>query len=92
MENPTFDLSPEFYHIKQEPKYRPFKTQEECWSEMLKHQPFGWIRNKHTKILYQIDTISDTICFYRQPVSYPDIFNNWEFIDGSPFGVKIENI
>lgn len=28
IENPTFDLSPEFYHIKQEPKYRPFKSQE----------------------------------------------------------------
>ena len=31
------------YRIKPEPKYRPFKTQEECWNEMLKHQPFGWI-------------------------------------------------
>ena len=34
------------YRIKLEPKYRPFKTTEECWNEMLKHQPFGWIRNK----------------------------------------------
>ena len=30
--------------IKPQPKYRPFKSQEECWNEMLKHQPFGWIR------------------------------------------------
>lgn len=32
------------YRIKQEPKYRPFKNAEECWQEMLKHQPFGWIK------------------------------------------------
>ena len=30
------------YRIKPEAKYRPFKTKEECWSEMLKHQQFGW--------------------------------------------------
>lgn len=31
------------YRIKpeQEPKYRPFANAEECWQEMLKHQPFG---------------------------------------------------
>lgn len=29
------------YRIKPEPKYRPFKNKEECWQEMLKHQPFG---------------------------------------------------
>ena len=34
------------YRIKPEPKYRPFKTQEECWNEMLKHQPFWWLKNK----------------------------------------------
>ena len=29
------------YRIKPEPKYRPFKDAEECWTEMQKHQPFG---------------------------------------------------
>lgn len=24
-------------------KYRPFKGIEECWEEMMKHEPFGWI-------------------------------------------------
>ena len=38
-----FTLSPDMYRIKPEPKYRPFKSQEECWNEMLKHQPFGWV-------------------------------------------------
>lgn len=34
------------YRIKPESKYRPFKDAEECWTEMLKHQPFGWIKCK----------------------------------------------
>lgn len=32
------------YRIKPEPKYRPFKDAEECWNEMQKHEPFGWIK------------------------------------------------
>ena len=31
------------YRIKPEPKYRPFKNAEECWEEMQKHQPLGWV-------------------------------------------------
>ena len=34
--------------IKQEPKYRQFKDAEECFEEMKKHQPFGWIKDKQT--------------------------------------------
>ena len=43
------------YRIKPEPKYRPFKDKEECWKEMQKHQPFGWI--KDGKLLFSIITI-----------------------------------
>lgn len=34
------------YRIKPEPKYRPFKDAKECWAEMQKHQPFGWLKSK----------------------------------------------
>ena len=37
------------YRIKPEPKYRPFKDAEECWQEMLKHQPFGFTKFKNSK-------------------------------------------
>lgn len=40
------------YRIKSEPKYRPFKDAEECWQEMLKHQPFGWVKLKDTESGY----------------------------------------
>ena len=45
IENPSFRSFIK-YRIKPEPKYRPFETQEECWNEMLKHQPFGWVKSK----------------------------------------------
>lgn len=42
----TADLfvRPSDFRIKPEPKYRPFQNAEECWEEMLKHEPFGWIK------------------------------------------------
>ena len=47
------------YRIKTEPKYRPFKSQEECWNEMLKHQPFGWIYNKNDSCYYCIISVDE---------------------------------
>ena len=47
------------YRIKPEPKYRPFKSQEECWNEMLKHQPFGWIYNKNDSCYYCIISVDE---------------------------------
>ena len=58
-ENPKFNLNPDFYRIKPEPKYRPFKRQEECWNEMLKHQPFGWIYSKNVSCYYCIISVDE---------------------------------
>ena len=83
-----YDGQKVIHRIKSEPKYRPFKNQEECWNEMLKHQPFGWVKSKHSKILYNIDIIDDTVYFNRGFSSYPVIFDNCDFVDGTPFGIK----
>ena len=45
---------PDCFRIKPEPKYRPFKDAEECWQEMLKHQPFGWVKIKGNKPSYEL--------------------------------------
>ena len=29
-----------------ETTYRPFKDVKECWKEMNKHHPFGWVKSK----------------------------------------------
>lgn len=43
-EIPGLSYSSFDYRVKSEPKYRPFKDADECWQEMLKHQPLGWYR------------------------------------------------
>lgn len=83
------------YRIKPEPKYRPFKTTEECWNEMLKHQPFGWIRNKITNSLYNITTIYKnndivTITTEYSVLTSSELLENFVFIDGISLGIKEE--
>ena len=41
----SFDPENESYRIRKEPAYGPFANAEECWKEMQKHQPFGWLKN-----------------------------------------------
>ena len=80
------------YRIKPEPKYRPFKTQEECWNEMLKHQPLGWLRSKRIKDIYQLITIKDgeIRIFADLPLYFSRAYREYEFLDGTPFGIKEE--
>ena len=81
------------YRIKPEPKYRPFKTQEECWNEMLKHQPFGWVRNNDTQRLCNIGSIgrNNYGVVIDNSILYFDLaFNTCNFVDGAPFGIKEE--
>ena len=80
------------YRIKLEPKYRPFANAEECWTEMLKHQPFGWVKNQ---CLYKniANVMICSITFVdneARDVSYEQAFKNYTFADGTPFGVKVE--
>ena len=78
------------YRIKPEPRYRPFKTPEECWQEMLKHQPFGWIRGKYSAVLYHIESITSdrVVCAFGNHMNFDFIIKHYEFADGTPFGVK----
>ena len=78
------------YRIKPEPKYRPFKTQEECWNEMLKHQPFGWVRSKKCEaLLWNVTSINkDDITIICDYYKFHRAFECFEFTDGTPFGIK----
>ena len=77
--------------------YRPFKTQEECWNEMLKHQPFGYIKGKEIKNIVCITEISTSSTHNELYLSLSHItsvydavflFDSYTFVDGKPFGVK----
>ena len=78
------------HRIKPDAKYRPFKTKEECWNEMLKHQPFGWIKSPNGDLLY-IDKVFDEGVTHRTSIfRFEDYLDgNYTFADGTPFGVKI---
>ena len=80
------------FRIKPEPKYRPFESQEECWNEMLKHQPLGWLRSKRIKDIYQLITIRnhEIRIFADLPLRFSRAYREYEFLDGSPFGIKEE--
>lgn len=88
------------YRIKPEPKYRPFKTQKECWQEMQKHQPFGFLVSKDNGYFYLIGLVqweSDfkdvVITLATEPnteYSCTYIFEHYVFSDGTPFGIKEE--
>ena len=87
---PHFDCDPSFYRIKPESKYRPFKDAEECWTEMQKHQPFGWVFSKKTGVKYLIRYIDNTELFTSIQYSFNSAFDNLAFTDLVPFGVKVE--
>ena len=80
------------HRIKPESEYRPFKNQAECWNEMLKHQPFGWVRSKkHKALLWNLTSINkENISIIYDCYKFPRAFESLEFIDGTPFGIKEE--
>ena len=95
-----FTCYPDKYRIKPEPKYRPFKTQEECWNEMLKHQPFGWAKSKKSERHFSIGSVLWDNDFNDVFVTFAfdgmlgrsskSVFEDFTFDDGTPFGIKEE--
>lgn len=78
------------YRIKPEPEYRPFKDADECWQEMLKHEPFGWLREKKRNVRTQIGFIHTEGIQGTSGGSsnYKAFFDCFSFADGAPFGVN----
>lgn len=82
------------FRIKPEPKYRPFANAKECWDEMQKHQPFGWVINISNGRAYNLQSVllEDGVLYIRS--SYVELgraFIDYTFADGTPFGVKWRN-
>lgn len=91
---PIFNWGENIYRIKQESTYYPFKNKEECWAEMQKHQPFGWITNEGEKFIniFNVDNIGvdfiddGDLC----SLDYKTAIKGLTFADGTPFGIKEE--
>lgn len=91
----SFNIEQLDYRINPEPKYRSFKNAEECWTEMQKHQPFGWVKdkkNEHHRVL--ITAVGDGT--YEMSLngnaawSLSGIMDLFTFVDGTPFGVEMK--
>ena len=100
-DNPSFQFGSYQYRVQPDPRYRPFKNAEECWQEMQKHQPFGWITlqcGQKSGSKASIIKLTDN-CFYfvsdgsgicHNLYNYEFDKHFWLFADGTPFGIKVE--
>ena len=86
------------YRIKPESSYRPFDNAKECIEEMKKHEPFGWVKSKPDVGDYCSPIIDirygSAFNFIKLRGSWMNtniVFENYTFLDGSPFGVKVED-
>ena len=78
------------YRVKPEPTYRPFKNGEECWQEMQKHQPFGWVKSTLFKDLDLVQRVTTLyVEINREIIDYKDALDKFTFADGTNFGVKM---
>ena len=88
--DPSFDDDFE-YRIKPEPKFRPFKNAEECWQEMQKHKPFGWVKSTLFKDLALVKRVTTLyVEINRDIIDYKDALEKFTFADDTNFGVKVE--
>lgn len=93
---PTFDIKSHEYRIKPEPKYRSFKDAEECWQEMQKHKPFGWVKDKNKEdgtyvmVTKVSDGRDDMVINGNYNWRLDGLLKCFTFADGTPFGIKEE--
>ena len=84
------------YRIKPEPNYRPFKNAEECWQEMQKHQPFGWIKDKNDGHYSMVTTVDAAAGEDKKHIeisggniwTLSETMCDYTFADGELFGIN----
>lgn len=100
---PSWSIN-ENFRVKPETKYRPFKDADECWQEMLKHQPFGWVKTiANIPELHNISAIFPSAEFpvllgidleggeaREYSLKLSEMYDLYTFADGAQFGVKEE--
>ena len=84
------------YRIKPESNYRPFRNAEECWQEMQKHQPFGWIKDKNDGHYSMVTTVDAAAGEGKKHIgisggniwTLSETMCDYTFADGTPFGIN----
>ena len=85
-----FTEPPHCYRIKPKQKYRPFKSQEECWQEMHKHPDFGWVTDGYYKSTISVKSDSIVVTISSLEYDFGKAYIHFTFADGTPFGIKEE--
>nr|DAH32046.1 MAG TPA: hypothetical protein [Caudoviricetes sp.] len=78
---------------KAKAKYRPFANVEECWTEMKKHQPFGWVKDKkdgYYVLITAVDNGDYMSLSGNSGWSFYSLMKDYTFTDDTPFGIKVE--
>ena len=91
--NPSWSTATK-YRIKPESAYRPFESAQECIEEMRRHEPFGWVKDKPEfgDTCSAITKVSNGYIRCEETWHNPkEMFQYNNFLDGSPFGVKVED-
>lgn len=86
-----FNFATETYRVK--PTFRKFNNVEEFWQEALKHQPFGWLKEKVTGNRYLINSFEGTYSVFKptnENHTLAGYLKDFEFADGTPCGMLEE--
>ena len=84
------------YRVKPESNYRPFKNAEECWQEMQKHRPFGWLKDKEDGHYTMVTTVDAAAGEGKKHIkisggnlwTLAETMSDYTFADGTPFGIN----
>ena len=86
------------WRIKPDSQYHGFYSIAQCENEMLKHEPFGFIKDVHNGSIHSIlsvefgDFLTATIttCGKPKEIELCNMADQYIFMDGTPFGIAIE--
>ena len=93
VESPEWDPNYD-YRVKPNLTYRPFLNAQECWQEMQRHKPFGWVKfiGTYSAVVAVSNVDVSVATVDGDVVVYPfvDVKEDHTFVDGTPFGIKEE--
>lgn len=80
--SPIWGWTNTHYRVKPQVIYRPYSSEVECMHDVLTNHPNSWMKVKGKNTYFLLNEIDSE-------TNFDLMFKNWEYIDGSPFGVKI---
>ena len=87
--DPSWDFSRTDFRAKPEKCIRAYKDRDECWNDMLKHEPFGWVK-RNDEIFCVLSVNEGCIEGSGFFIGFDRAINKEDmvyYIDGSPFGI-----